>query len=59
MAAVVDTVRPLLGGLVDDRRVRRLRIEVIDGQPAAISPHADALRSAGFAEGYKGLTRER
>jgi ATP-dependent helicase Lhr and Lhr-like helicase len=32
-------------------------IETIDGEPAATSPWADALRAAGFADGYKGLTR--
>jgi ATP-dependent helicase Lhr and Lhr-like helicase len=47
----------VLAGLVDDGRVRRLRIEAIDAVPAATSGHADALRAAGFADGYKGLTR--
>lgn len=49
----------VLASLVEDRRVRRLRIETVDGEPAAASPVADALRAAGFTEGYKGLTRER
>ena len=28
----------------------------IDDEPARTSPHAPALRAAGFADGYKGLT---
>ncbi|MEI7886440.1 MAG: crosslink repair DNA glycosylase YcaQ family protein [Actinomycetes bacterium] len=38
-------------------RIRRLRIESIDGESAAVSPWADALRKAGFTEGYKGLSK--
>jgi ATP-dependent Lhr-like helicase len=38
-------------------RIRRLRIESINGEPAAASPWAEALRSAGFTEGYKGLSK--
>jgi ATP-dependent Lhr-like helicase len=37
-------------------RLPRLRIERIDDEPARTSPHAEALRAAGFADGYKGLT---
>ena len=37
-------------------RVRRLQIETIDGESAGLSPWADGVRAAGFAEGYKGLT---
>jgi ATP-dependent Lhr-like helicase len=33
----------------------RLEIARIDGEPAATSPHADALRAAGFRDGYRGL----
>jgi ATP-dependent Lhr-like helicase len=33
----------------------RLEIARIDGEPAALSPHADALRAAGFRDGYRGL----
>jgi ATP-dependent helicase Lhr and Lhr-like helicase len=47
----------VLGSLVGSGRVRRLRIETIDGQSAAVSPWADGLREHGFAEGYKGLTK--
>jgi ATP-dependent Lhr-like helicase len=47
----------VLGSLVDAGRVRRLRIESIDGQSAAVSPWSDSLRSHGFSEGYKGLTK--
>jgi len=46
----------VLSGLVNSRRVRRLRIQTVDGESAAVSPVADALRDVGFAEGYKGLT---
>ena len=46
----------LLRGLVESGRVRRLRIESIDADPAAVSAHSDALRGAGFADGYKGLS---
>jgi ATP-dependent Lhr-like helicase len=37
-------------------RLPRLTIERIDDEPARTSPHAGALRTAGFADGYKGLT---
>ena len=33
----------------------RLEIARIDGEPAAGSPHADALRAVGFRDGYRGL----
>jgi ATP-dependent Lhr-like helicase len=44
-----------LGALVKDGRIRKLQIERIDGGPAPDSPHAPALRDAGFADAYKGL----
>jgi ATP-dependent Lhr-like helicase len=44
-----------LASLVGQGRLRRLQLERIDGERAAASPHADALRSVGFADGYKGL----
>jgi ATP-dependent Lhr-like helicase len=37
-------------------RLPRIRIERIDDEPARTSPHAAALRAAGFGDGYKGLT---
>ena len=37
-------------------RLTRVQIERIDDEPARTSPHAAALRAAGFADGYKGLT---
>jgi ATP-dependent Lhr-like helicase len=37
-------------------RLPRIRIERIDDAPARTSPHAAALRAAGFGDGYKGLT---
>jgi hypothetical protein len=42
--------------LVRSGRIDRLRIETIDGLPAAGSPWAQVLRSAGFADGYSGLS---
>jgi ATP-dependent Lhr-like helicase len=40
-------------------RIPRLTIERVDDGPARTSPAADALRAAGFADGYKGLTLNR
>jgi ATP-dependent Lhr-like helicase len=37
-------------------RLTRVQIERIDDEAARSSPHAAALRAAGFADGYKGLT---
>ena len=45
------------GSTSSSSRIRRLRIESINGEPAAASPWAEALRSAGFTEGYKGLSK--
>jgi ATP-dependent Lhr-like helicase len=50
-----DWVRHL-AGLVTSGRVRRLRIESVDGASAASGAWSDALRSAGFVDGYKGLS---
>ena len=47
-AALVDLVR--------NGRIDRLRIETVDGLPASGSPWADALRAAGFVDGYAGLS---
>jgi ATP-dependent Lhr-like helicase len=46
-----------VAGLVGNAPGRRPRLEIarIDGEPAAVSPHADALRAAGFRDGYRGL----
>jgi ATP-dependent Lhr-like helicase len=44
-----------VASLVKDGRLRRIELLRIDGQPAAASPFADALRTAGFADGYRGL----
>ncbi len=57
-AALESAVRGL-HGLFDDRRRRPLRIEQIDGEPAARSPRAEAFARAGFRPGYKGLELER
>ncbi len=45
-----------LASLVKDGRLSRLEITKIDGAPAVESPLADVLRTAGFADGYRGLT---
>jgi ATP-dependent Lhr-like helicase len=37
-------------------RIARLQIERIDDEPARTTRHAEAMREAGFADGYKGLT---
>ena len=47
----------VLGSLVDSGRIRRLRIESIDGVSAATSDWAETLRDHGFSEGYKGLSK--
>nr|MDQ3385181.1 DEAD/DEAH box helicase [Actinomycetota bacterium] len=47
-----------LVSLVKERRVGRLVVQKVDGEPASSSRHADALRTAGFADGYRGLTLE-
>jgi ATP-dependent helicase Lhr and Lhr-like helicase len=49
-SAVAGLVRP--GGGAGRSR---LEIARIDGEPAAASPHAEALRAAGFRDGYRGL----
>jgi ATP-dependent Lhr-like helicase len=45
-----------LASLVGSGRVRRLRIESVDGASAASCAWADPLRAAGFVDGYKGLS---
>ena len=45
------------GSTTSSSRIRRLRIESINGESAVTSPWADALRSAGFTDGYKGLSK--
>jgi ATP-dependent Lhr-like helicase len=44
-----------LASLVHDGRVRKVEIARIDGAPVGESPHAEALRGAGFSDGYRGL----
>jgi ATP-dependent Lhr-like helicase len=44
-----------LAAVVRTGRRRSLELARIDGAPARESPHADTLRAAGFADGYKGL----
>lgn len=43
-----------LADLVADGRVRELVIGKVDGEPAAGSPHKEALVAAGFVPGYRG-----
>jgi ATP-dependent Lhr-like helicase len=45
-----------LVALVKDGRLRRIELTAIDGGPAAEAAVAPALREAGFADGYRGLT---
>jgi ATP-dependent Lhr-like helicase len=55
-AAVVDGRWPsALAAVVRRGQRRSFEIAKIDGAPARESAHADALRSAGFGDGYKGL----
>ncbi len=46
---------PALADLVTSARVRRLRVEKIDGESARSSTWAANLLSVGFSDGYKGL----
>ncbi len=52
-----DVLAAAAGAFADlaGRRLRRLKLETIDGQPADQSPLGAALRGHGFVEGYKGL----
>ena len=54
-AAGRDCWPTALGHLVRRRRLRQLEIATIDGEAAASSPLAPALRAVGFRDGYKGL----
>jgi ATP-dependent Lhr-like helicase len=45
-----------LASLAKDGRVRKIELGRIDGVPAGESQVAEALRAAGFADGYRGLT---
>jgi ATP-dependent Lhr-like helicase len=55
-AAVVDgRWAGALADVVRSGRRRSLEVAKIDGSPARESAHADTLRQAGFADGYKGL----
>jgi ATP-dependent Lhr-like helicase len=45
-----------LASLVKDGRVKKIDLQRIDGVPVHDSTHAERLRAAGFAEGYRGLT---
>ncbi|MEZ5138568.1 MAG: DEAD/DEAH box helicase [Acidimicrobiales bacterium] len=58
-AMVDDRWADALAGVVRSGRRRSLEVAKIDGAPARESPHADTLRRAGFADGYKGLVLRR
>jgi ATP-dependent Lhr-like helicase len=45
-----------LASLVKDGRLRKIDLQRIDGEPSMESPCAEALREAGFLDGYRGLT---
>jgi ATP-dependent Lhr-like helicase len=45
-----------LAALVTRGRLRKIELRKIDGEPSSDSPHAGALRAAGFIDGYHGLT---
>ena len=45
-----------IASLVKDGRLRKIELHRIDGAPASESPHLDALRAAGFTDGYRGPT---
>ncbi len=44
-----------VASLVKDGRLKRIELSRIDGEPVGSSPFAEALRSAGFVDGYRGL----
>jgi ATP-dependent Lhr-like helicase len=44
---------------VEEGRVRSHEVQTVDGDPVRTSPLADALRAAGFADGYRGLVMRR
>jgi ATP-dependent Lhr-like helicase len=55
-AAIVEGGWPeALAHVVRTGQRRSIELAKIDGAPARESSHADALRAAGFADGYKGL----
>ncbi len=54
-----ELVARALRALFADRSVAVLRVEEIDGAPAAESPLAEALLHGGFRRGYRGLELER
>ncbi len=55
-AATDDRWVDALVRLVKDGRVRSMEIRKIDGEPITASVWLTPLRTAGFADGYKGLT---
>jgi ATP-dependent Lhr-like helicase len=40
-------------------RARQHEVQTVDGEPARTSPWAEALRQAGYADGYRGLVMRR
>ncbi len=51
-----DVWADALASLVKDGRLRRIELRTIDGAPAGEHPAVEALRAAGFTDGYRGLT---
>jgi ATP-dependent Lhr-like helicase len=51
-----DTWADALAALVKDGRVRRIELRTVDGIPVWEHPALEALRAAGFAEDYRGVT---
>jgi hypothetical protein len=54
--AVASVALRAMGRLVVDGRLRELVIRKVDGLPIVESPWREALMSAGFTPGYRGLT---
>jgi ATP-dependent Lhr-like helicase len=46
----------VIASLVKDGRLKRIQLSRIDGREASEHPAAAALRTAGFVDGYRGLT---
>jgi ATP-dependent Lhr-like helicase len=55
----LDAVAAGLAALVDDRRVERLQLSRIDGDPPVDQPVLEHLRAAGFVDHPRGLVRRR
>jgi ATP-dependent helicase Lhr and Lhr-like helicase len=55
-SGIEDRIADALASLVKDARVKRIELQRIDAEPARSNGAlADALRAAGFVEGYRGF----